>query len=489
MAATNGPNLNLLYGWSNGENGWDIGMNANLALLDAIINLAATGIVNAPTGSETNGTRYIIGTSPTGTFAGRANQVAVRISSAWVYYTPKTGWRSRIGDASTGSFVFFNGTTWVAEPTGLADAPSDANKYARFSGAWSIVNEFVDAPSDTNNYGRKGGAWTIINEFTDASSDGNYYARRNAVWTSFQPFVDAPNDGQVYARKLQAWDVISGGDLTTRQQWTRPWRGVSLSLAAAPGTFTPIPGHISWDTEVIDTENGWDILQPKRITVPSGVTKVRLRAKITLTGTAVAGALHASFQKNTEDPAATGSTGPFAAFSVRQSATGFTGNNAFIESAVIPVVAGDYFVVRLNSQSLGTWVPTPDCFFEMEVVEAVGAIDDYPIDLSCNIYQSPAANEIVFKTVFARDVGFAANLLGSQAVAETAATALTIFSISKNSTVIGTLQFAAGMAVGTYNVSGVQSFVPGDVLKIVAPATPDTTLADISLTLTGTRSL
>jgi hypothetical protein len=325
-------------------------------------------------------------------------------------------------------------------------------------------------------------------EVFDSSSGITYIVTMTGDVASFEAapayVTEAPEDGQVYGRKDAGWEIVNGGELVLRQQWTRPWRGASVSLTTPPGAFT-IPGMIAWDTENLDTESAWSAGTPMRITVPAGVTKVRLRAGVITSGSAVAGQLYCTFQKNTEVGATAGSFNPDG---FRQSSTGFTGNTANIESPVLSVVEGDYFCVRINSSGLGAIIPQAGSYFEMEVVEAVGAVDDYPIDLAVFIHQKPEASEVVMQTVFTRAVDFAINFTGSKAKATTGATGTAPFQIMKNGVAVGVLSFAAAATEATFS-GAVVSFAVGDVLSVVAPASQDATLADIALTFTGTRSL
>ena len=48
------------------------------------------------------------------------------------------------------------------------------------------------------------------------------------------------------------------------------------------------------------------------------------------------------------------------------------------------------------------------------------------------------------------------------------------------------MDFAAGVASATFTMGTATGFAGGDVLTIVAPATPDATLANLAWTLTGT---
>ncbi|MBN2691993.1 MAG: DUF2793 domain-containing protein [Burkholderiaceae bacterium] len=125
MAITD-PNLNLQYGWSLGENGWNIGMDANLAKLGAIVGLSvASRAVTDPPATAAEGDRYIIPTGATGVWDGKTGQIAVYTQANWAYYTPKTGWLAWV-EAETALLVYSAGA-WAAAATssgGGSTAPS-----------------------------------------------------------------------------------------------------------------------------------------------------------------------------------------------------------------------------------------------------------------------------------------------------------------------------------------------------------------------------
>lgn len=91
MPSVTDPNFALNYGWDFRESGWKTGMDANLKKLGAIIQLSILTIQDAPPGAPSNGDRYIIGVG-SGAWAGKDNQIAVRVAGVWEYYTPGTGW-------------------------------------------------------------------------------------------------------------------------------------------------------------------------------------------------------------------------------------------------------------------------------------------------------------------------------------------------------------------------------------------------------------
>jgi hypothetical protein len=99
------------------------------------------------------------------------------------------------------------------------------------------------------------------------------------------------------------------------------------------------------------------------------------------------------------------------------------------------------------------------------------------------------ASVILVRVPVARAVSFAANFAGCVGKASANATASTAFDIQKNGASVGTMTFAAGASSATFvSAAGAAvNFAAGDVLAVIAPATPDTTLADVGLVLAGTR--
>src|SRR6516225_3436015 len=99
----------------------------------------------------------------------------------------------------------------------------------------------------------------------------------------------------------------------------------------------------------------------------------------------------------------------------------------------------------------------------------------------------PTANLVVQRYVFAGTVMFAAGLTGSQGTAGVAATAATTYSIRKNGSNVGTMVFAAGATTATFTMASATTFMAGDVVTMVAPASPDATLANLARTLVGSQ--
>ncbi len=87
--------------------------NDALDLADALINLTVLSrVVSAPPATPTNGARYLLPATPTGTFAGQGGNIALYQNASWRYIIPKIGWRCYIVDEQI--ITAFNGTSWNA---------------------------------------------------------------------------------------------------------------------------------------------------------------------------------------------------------------------------------------------------------------------------------------------------------------------------------------------------------------------------------------
>jgi hypothetical protein len=82
---------------------------------------------------------------------------------------------------------------------------------------------------------------------------------------------------------------------------------------------------------------------------------------------------------------------------------------------------------------------------------------------------------------------FPAGLTGSQGTAGIVATASATYSIQKNGSNVGTMAFAAGLTTATFTMASTTTFMAGDILTVVAPASPDATLENLAWTLVGSQ--
>lgn len=115
--------------------------NEALNLLQALLNGATDRGINTPPGSPTSGDIYIVGTAPTGAWAGRANTVTIWTGTAWDFIPGETsaGTPITMGARQEGIRVWvkdenlkyvWNGSSWVSSTfsggtltTSLNEAP------------------------------------------------------------------------------------------------------------------------------------------------------------------------------------------------------------------------------------------------------------------------------------------------------------------------------------------------------------------------------
>lgn len=118
---------------------------------------------------------------------------------------------------------------------------------------------------------------------------------------------------------------------------------------------------------------------------------------------------------------------------------------------------------------------------------AVEFVED-PLDVGVYKPGLPTGSEVIARWVATRDFTFPSGLTGSQAYADTApADGAKDFDVQKNGASVGTVSFALGSNTATFSMASATSFVAGDRLAFVAPATADSALADIAITLKGTK--
>lgn len=110
-----------------------------------------------------------------------------------------------------------------------------------------------------------------------------------------------------------------------------------------------------------------------------------------------------------------------------------------------------------------------------------------PYDIGAQIASAPTASLVMLRYKFPRAVSFPSGLTSSQGTAGAAATAQTDFDIQINGVSVGTMRFAAAGTSATFIMASPQAVAAGDILTVIAPASPDATLAGVSFVLAGTR--
>jgi len=306
--------------------------------------------------------------------------------------------------------------------------------------------------------GGTGGGASALNDLTDV----NATAAANGDLLRFDGSLWVPDAGGVHTRI------------------PLPFKGALLQRSTDL-TNISFPILIPFESTVYDTDTFWDAANPTRMTVPTGVTKVRLQGSVSPKPSATIGGVFVSFEKN-----GSGSAVGSGVFTVRQGTSGYTNNDLAANTAAIPVIAGDYFELRVNSTS-SNWDDIQAgnrTWFAVEVVETADAANP-PVDITGFKAGQPAADEVLLHLPIARRTRMKVDLAGSHAVAITAATAQTDFDIQRNGGSFATMRFGAGGTTASFIAASETVLDPGDVLGIVAPASIDATLADIGFAFAG----
>lgn len=107
-----------------------------------------------------------------------------------------------------------------------------------------------------------------------------------------------------------------------------------------------------------------------------------------------------------------------------------------------------------------------------------------PADISGYKAGQPAANEVILRVPVARRIRLKTDLAGSHTSAEAAAAGTADFDTRVDGVSSATMRFAAATSA-TFIAASETVLEAGQVLSVVAPSTPDATLAGIGFTLAG----
>lgn len=133
----------------------------------------------------------------------------------------------------------------------------------------------------------------------------------------------------------------------------------------------------------------------------------------------------------------------------------------------------------------------------MALVEALAAANALAIatltplarayDIAAFMPGAPTASQLILKLTFDRDVDFEDDFAGSVGSNSTNPTAPATINIRRNNISIGMISISTGGVYTFSTIAGATSFVAGNTLELVAQGVVDVTLADIAITLKGTK--
>ncbi len=195
----------------------------------------ATAVANTPT-VTTNGTRYIVGTAPTGAFAGQANKLAVMVSGSWVFYAPYGG--LEIFNIATGTMWLYDGTAWANT---LADTTAAKAALLSTIGATPAgVREFMEQYGFTANY---------MNDSTDLNTITGSTDRTVCFgWNAST--ANIPVAGS-YGRGVM---IAGGGNYSTQLAWVNTTGAMYIR-------FHNGTSWAAWAPFLLSSQNTWSAEQ------------------------------------------------------------------------------------------------------------------------------------------------------------------------------------------------------------------------------------
>ena len=108
----NTPNLGLPYIMA-AQAQKHVTHNEAINNLDVLLQLSVLDRdLTVPPGAPINGDRYIPAPGSTGEWSGKDPQVAAYQDNAWIFYTPKEGWRCWVADENM--LVAYDGSSWTS---------------------------------------------------------------------------------------------------------------------------------------------------------------------------------------------------------------------------------------------------------------------------------------------------------------------------------------------------------------------------------------
>lgn len=157
MAVTTDTRTGIKHGWADNDDNWGAAMNSNLELISRLGFHPYAKSATTPTPPQTpaEGDSYIVPSNATDGWTAHVNALAVWVSGAWVFYTPKVGYKFEVSAANNTLNTYrFDGTSWAIVSTGTTADP-DKPLIITVTASRSL------AATDTPNYLRSTSATAV----------------------------------------------------------------------------------------------------------------------------------------------------------------------------------------------------------------------------------------------------------------------------------------------------------------------------------------
>jgi len=434
--------------------------NEALDRLDALVQTTAIDRdLNAPPGSPVEGDVYIVGTAPTGAWAGRAKDITEYIGATWKFYDPDEGWISYLKDENM--LVVYDGANWVTVGSmsgttflALTDTPSDyaedALKLVRVNAAETAL-EFTDSPTVAN-----------LTATGNVEIDGRL-GIGGAPSTNAQLLITGAFTGATVTRGL-----VINTTLTSPVGQTMIGMNFAGTLVEAASGVHPVIAFMGIAGGFTDGGATTDDFRSLSVSAVGG----------TLTGVTRGTTVYVS-------GAPTGATTNLAmwidAGQCRFDDSISIGAGAPPDSAAILDLSSTskaLLVPRMTTAQRDAIASPPDGLVLYDSTVKALTVRDNAAWVELAVYDvggsfagTPTASATIMRYPFPHAATFPASLTLSQGVAGTAPSAQTDFDLRKNGVSFGTMRFAASATTATFIAASETSFVAGDVLTVVAPAT------------------
>lgn len=184
--------------------------NEALRALDALVQLAvADKDLGTPPESPAFGARYIVGPSPTGAWAGRANHIAAWQDGAWAFYAPVAGWLAWVHDESR--LYLYGGGGWT-------EAPGSGGAGLVPKGAWNDTATYnIGDLVEHGGHAFLSNADSNVDNEPDAVTPGS-----TAYWTHFSVVTGGGGGGGGEVNPVPLVGINDTADTTNRLAVSSP---------------------------------------------------------------------------------------------------------------------------------------------------------------------------------------------------------------------------------------------------------------------------